>query len=192
MPLESNFLIPSPGVLCVCSSESFPLPPASPGPEGRSCPAGLPPPGPVLDPTVWSCLLSCAGPGPDEQLGMQAEWNSGKRLSAAAEFIQKKAQLRAPEGSGKPTGALPTPVAAKAPASTDAPPSDQYLLPTPGGGDGTPEPCHFTPRIRARPSQKDLIQPFPILQTKGPRPRGPREESLGAQAYSRRQKQRQD
>lgn len=133
VPLESNFLIPSPGVLCVCSSESFPLPRPRLGLRAGAAQQGFPPQAQCWIPLSGRASFPALDRGPDEQLGMQAEWNSRKRLSAAAEFIQKKAQLRAAEGSGKPTGALPTPVAAKAPASTDAPPSDQYLLPTPGG-----------------------------------------------------------
>lgn len=110
MPLESNFLIPSPGVLCVCSSESFPLPRPRLGLRAGAAQQGFPP-------RQAQCWIPLSGRASFPALD-QAQMSSwGCRLNGTAgrgcrrqqsSFRRKPSseRLRAP---GSPRGLCPPP-----------------------------------------------------------------------------------
>lgn len=119
--------------------------------------------------------------------GWETEWSSRKRLEAA-EFIQKKGQLRAAEGTSQ--WGFTTPLGCKGTSSNNPPPSDQYLLSTPGGVCGTPGPCCFIPRICARSFLERLDPIFAHFIDKETKAQGGEPGGV-AQAHKRRQKQKQ-
>lgn len=124
--LEPNFLTPSTGVVLGILSLPLPLL-ARPRTEVKSFSSRAFPPQSVLDTTVRSCLLSCAGPRPRGAAGEARLNGAAGRGCRRQSSFRRKPNSELLGALREPRRALYHPLCYKGTKSNNPPPSDQYV-----------------------------------------------------------------